>query len=207
MILGGEYRPGDRLIQQELAAKLESSVSVIRELLFEMASVGLVETVDSTGFFVGNLDVDRLADICRVRAIHQGLAARLCCEHAGRKHIRELREQCERIHALYCSGSGEDLNEALLLDRRMHTRLVEISASATLARACRSVWAPFVAADGEDWRLRHDETHREHLAIVAAIEENRPDDADKAAQEHVLHALDVMCNQIKSGKAELKWHV
>ena len=93
------------------------------------------------------------------------------------------------------------------MDRKLHARLVEISGSDTLARASRSVWVPFVAADGTWWQARHDETHREHLTILQAIEENHPEEAERLAQEHVLHALEVMSSQIDTGKAELKWHL
>jgi len=205
MILGGQYLPGARLIQQDLAAELNSSVSVVREALLELVGVGLVDCVDQTGFFVGELNINRLTDTYRVRAVHQGLAARLCCERASRKDLRELGEMVDGIHELYGSDGNGDLNDALLLDRQMHDRLVEIAQNEVLTRACQSMWVPIVAADGQQREARHEDTHREHEAILRALEEGCPDEADRLAREHILNALSVVRAQLEMGHAELRW--
>ncbi|MEA1951229.1 MAG: GntR family transcriptional regulator, partial [Planctomycetota bacterium] len=207
MILGGQYPPGARLIQQDLATQLNSSVSVVREALVELVAVGLVDSVDHAGFFVGKLNIDKHTDTYRVRAIHQGLAARLCCERAGRKDVRELKEIAQRLHVLYQTDHSENLKEAILLDRQMHAQLIEIADSEVLTHASRSVWVPIVAVNGEFREVRHEDTHREHMAVIRAIEENRPDDADRLMQEHILNALKAMRKQMETGKAELRWCV
>ena len=55
LILSGEYQPGQRLVQQELAGRFGVAQSVVRESLLELQFCGLVEAVDNLGMFVSGL--------------------------------------------------------------------------------------------------------------------------------------------------------
>src|SRR5688500_19539861 len=60
LILSGEFRPGTRLTQQQLAKRFGVAQSVIRESLLELQFTGLVRSVDNLGIFVGDMDIERL---------------------------------------------------------------------------------------------------------------------------------------------------
>ena len=96
LILSGEYRPGQRLVQQELAARFGVAQSVVRESLLELQFCGLVEAVDNLGMFVSGLGARTLVEAYEIREMLEGLAARLCCEHASRADLRELHELAEQ---------------------------------------------------------------------------------------------------------------
>ena len=59
-ILSGESKPGERLTQQSLARELGVGQGLIRESLFELQWLGLVESIDGLGMFVDKLDVARI---------------------------------------------------------------------------------------------------------------------------------------------------
>src|ERR1044071_10384721 len=92
MILSGELRPGDRLLQQHLARTFGVSQSVMRESLLETQFTGLVESVNGIGASVGPIDLKQLFDAYEVREMLEGLAARVCCAHASPVDVRELTE-------------------------------------------------------------------------------------------------------------------
>src|SRR5437667_6189130 len=85
MILAGERPPGTKLVQQQLARSFGVAQGVVREALLELQAFGLVESIDNRGVYVSELSVKRLLDSFDVREIHEGLAARLCCEHLNRR--------------------------------------------------------------------------------------------------------------------------
>src|ERR1700734_864572 len=99
-ILSGESQPGERLTQQSLARELGVAQGTVRESLLELQWLGLVESIDRLGGFVGKLDAARLCEAYQVREFLEGLAARLACEHASRADVARLRATAERIWQL-----------------------------------------------------------------------------------------------------------
>ena len=77
-ILSGESRPGERLTQQSLARELGVAQGTVRESLLELQWLGLVESVDRLGVFVGKLDAARLCEAYQVREFLEGLARSAC---------------------------------------------------------------------------------------------------------------------------------
>src|SRR5687768_16094186 len=130
-ILSGERRPKSRLHQQQLADHFGVATGLVREALLELQAYGLVEAVDNRGIFVSALDKDRLLEAFDIRALHEGLAARLCCTRASRSQIRELVKLAERIYTIGCEGRLDDMSSS---DRVLHSRLIHLSGHRMLIR-------------------------------------------------------------------------
>lgn len=206
LILAGRWAPGCQLNQHELAGELGASLGMVREVLLELRGAGLIEMRDNLGFFVSELNPKRLMEIYGLRVLHEGYAARLCCDCAGPRDIRELRDLAERSHAHRCSGEPEQVKEGLLLDRQMHNRVIEMTGNQTLIQVTRSYWAPLIVCD-ESQLERAEETYRDHLAVIEAIEKNRPEDAEQLMRRHVGLALQYAQQQAAEGRLVLKWWV
>src|SRR5689334_16512598 len=89
MIIAGEFRPGERLLQQTLAERFGVSQSVMREALLEAQFSGLVVSANGAGASVAQIDVNHVMKAYAVREMLEGLAAKLCCQQAGPAHLRE----------------------------------------------------------------------------------------------------------------------
>ncbi|HKO11764.1 MAG TPA: GntR family transcriptional regulator [Acidobacteriaceae bacterium] len=198
-ILSGETRAGERLSQQSLARELGVAQGTVRESLFELQWLGLVESVDHLGVFVGDLDVSRILQAYQVREFLEGLAARLCCSSVGRSDIAVLRAMAEDVYRLAKKNNEEEMGR---LDRKFHFHITELSRNRILLRLAETyrVLGMTVRASREP-RLIHDE----HLAIVEAIEKNRPDEAEKLARRHVAAAAQMIESQASQGKFVPKW--
>jgi DNA-binding GntR family transcriptional regulator len=205
MILLGHYPPGSRLIQRKLAKELDVSVTKIREALFELSGTGLVKMQADLGFLVGTLDIRRVIDTCQVRAVVDGLAARLCCERASREDVRELTEMVEQYHDLFLERTRESFEKGMQIHSRIHDRIAEITGSEPLLRARQAYYYPIL--DREDtWYACHEADYRRHLRIVEAIAEHRPGDAESLMRDDVQSGLDYMQERVKSGEGQLKWY-
>lgn len=79
-ILGGRWRPGERLQPQRLATELEVSTTVVREALSRMVGDGLVVLRPNRGFFIPQLDLRELRDLTELRCVSEGLALKLAIE-------------------------------------------------------------------------------------------------------------------------------
>jgi DNA-binding GntR family transcriptional regulator len=199
LILSGEYRSGQRLVQQELAQRFGVAQSVVRESLLELQFCGLVEAVDHLGMFVSGLDAPGLLHAYQIRELFEGLAARLCCESAGRADLRELAELARKIYALARRGGLETMSE---FDRRFHYRILQISENQLLARLTEGyqVLGMFVRANRDPRRIRD-----EHLEIVKAIEADQPAAAEDLARRHVRESWLTIKKQIDQGTFVPHW--
>ncbi|MCB1330863.1 MAG: GntR family transcriptional regulator, partial [Maritimibacter sp.] len=90
----GIYRPGDRMVESELADRFGVSRTPIREALQRLETQSLL-TRDGRSLIVASLDHNQLAELYAVRAELEGLAARLAAQHAAPEEVRVLREMVE----------------------------------------------------------------------------------------------------------------
>src|SRR4029453_13795672 len=72
----GRYKPGERLIPEEIAAEIGMSRMPVREAFRRLASDGLVVLRPNRGCVVAGLTVDELFEIFEIRSVLEGLAVR-----------------------------------------------------------------------------------------------------------------------------------
>jgi len=207
MIFAGQCPPGARLVQNELARQLQTSVTVVREVLLELAGTGLVDAEPNVGFCVAPLDVKRLNEAYELRAVLDGFAARLCCQRAGREDLRDLRKLLEddRAHRRE-ARTYEEIRRWLLPERNLHARILVLARSPSVSRAARSFGVPVVTTR-EPWEGRFEDDYREHLTIVEALQRCRPDDAEQAARDHVHQVLRYVTGLIEADRGDLRWYL
>ena len=201
LILSGDLKPGTRLAQQQLAKRFGVAQSVVRESLLELQFSGLVQSVDNLGIFVSELDTPKLLQAYEVREVLEGLAARHCCQRASRADIRELYSMVERIYALGVEGK---LEERGLLDRQFHHKTVLIAQNQILTRLTE---AYYVLGMVVQISRPHEQVRAEHEAIVKAIEDDRPEDAERLAREHVAGLRRLIEKMIAEGTYAPQWVV
>lgn len=200
-ILSGETQPGERLTQQSLAKELGVAQGTVRESLLELQWLGLVESVDRLGVFVGKLDAARLSEAYQVREFLEGLAVRLACDNASRADVAELRKIAEHIWQLSQEQKYDEMGAA---DRAFHLKIITLSRNRILARLTEGYRALGMAVRASrDPRI----IHEEHLQIVEAIENNNPDEAERLARDHVREARLNIEQQAARNEFTAKWVV
>jgi len=193
LILSGQFQPGQRLVQQELAQRFGVAQTVVRESLLELQFCGLVEAVDNLGMFVSRLGPQPLLEAFEIREMFEGLSARLCCQEASRTDIRELTDMAERTYSLGREGKLEPMSAA---DRQFHYRMVQASGNRLLEKLTEGyrVLGMFVRANRDIRQVRD-----EHLEVIEAIAANRPDEAERLARRHVRAARQAVEKQVADG--------
>lgn len=199
MIVSGELQPGQKLPQHRLAAQFAVALSVIRESLLELAGRGLVEVVENVGVFVAEMDAARILEAFEIREIHEGLAARLCCQRASRENLAELESLAENVQQLASTG---ELDAAAEADRRFHQRILEIANNTTLTRLARSfrVLSLVLTPDSDLEKVR-----AAHAAVLTAIRDNLPDAAEQAMRVHIRSARTFIEAELGAGRFTPSW--
>jgi len=199
MILNGELRPGAKILQLQLAEQCGVSQGIVREALLELQAFGLVETIHNRGMFVGRITPERLFESLDVRAVLEGLAARLCAEHTTRAQVRELGELAEQVYGKAMAHDPEDMT---LLDRQLHDRIIELSGNATISRlaAEHRALGLIIRAGRDPQRVRE-----EHRALLRAIEEGRGDEAERLMKQHICAVKEALRQRLERGDFAPSW--
>ena len=181
----GLYKPGDRLVESDLADRFGVSRTPIREALQRLETQSLL-TRDGRSLIVASLDHNQLAELYVVRGELEGLAARLAARHATPEEIRVLRDMLEADHRLL-----DDPAAMSRANRRFHKQIHLASHNRFLVqqldlvhRSMALLATTSIAAEG-----RPADTLREHDEIVRAIEAHDGDAAYTALRDHISKAF------------------
>ena len=96
-ILRGELKPGERLMEIQLANKLGVSRTPIREAIRKLELEGLVNMVPRKGAEVADITEKSLRDVLEVRKALEELSVQLACEKITEEEIEELKRVAERF--------------------------------------------------------------------------------------------------------------
>jgi DNA-binding GntR family transcriptional regulator len=182
----GAYKPGDRLVEAELAERFGVSRTPIREALQRLETQSFLNR-DGRSLMVATLDHNQVGELYTVRAELEGLAAYLAARHAAPEEIRVLYDMVESDREFV--DDPQTLSRA---NRRFHNQLHLASHNKFLIgqlqqvhRAMALLADTSLAADG-----RGEQALQEHLEIVRAIEAKDGDAARKALKQHLSFAFE-----------------
>lgn len=183
----GVIRPGERLIEVDLAAALEMSRTPVREALRRLDVERLVEHAPRRGYLVPTITLDELVEIFEIREVLEGLAARRAALRMGAAEVDALRATVERMEQALDADDLTHLAEAsvrfhrLLRSGSRHARLPTLIG--VLGDSHPSFGAHELAPE------RAAAAVAEHRAIVEAIAARDPDAAETLTRQHAQHAL------------------
>jgi len=104
LILSRHFRPGERLVQSELAEQLGVSRTPIREALYELASDGLVVLSPHKGASVADFSLEDLKDIYSIRIPLEGYGAYLATQSITPQGLARLEALVEQMEDLFQQG-------------------------------------------------------------------------------------------------------
>jgi len=133
-IQGGQFKPGERLREYELAEQIGLSRTPIREALSRLETEGLVSHDATRGVVVAELDYSMVTELYYMREVLEGTAARLVAQHASDVEISILDDLCQQYEAAL--GDEAALTAS---NRRFHDTLYRCSHMRTRDRS----WSVF----------------------------------------------------------------
>lgn len=184
---GGIYRPGDRLVESELADRFGVSRTPIREALQKLETQSMLAR-DGRSLVVAALDHNQLAELYVVRGELEGLAARLAAQHATDEEIHVLAAMVSEDAAIV--ADPEALARA---NRRFHKQIHLASHNRYLVQQLDLVHRSMALMASTSIRAegRGRATLEEHQGIVDAIAARNGDAAYGALKSHISRAFEV----------------
>ncbi|MEY3670212.1 MAG: putative HTH-type transcriptional regulator YdfH [Pseudomonadota bacterium] len=195
-ITSGQLKPGERIIQEQIAQALGVSRQPVQQALLLLRNQGVLRDAGGRGLIVSPLDPDHVEHVYQIRAAIEAMACRLAAQKStkhARKHGATLIEAGRKAVA---SGS---VPKMIAADIRFHQFLYDLAGNPLIAPAMDAHLTYTQRAMGEV--LIQDQSPRDiwnqHAAILEAIAAGDPDGAEKRARDHLMQASGFMVSRLK----------
>jgi len=190
-ILSGDVAPGQRLVEEELASMLGVTRASLRAALIDLAAEGLVERVPNRGARVRVVSLQEAVAITECRMALEALCAVKAAQNVTDDEAAQLRELGRNLTRAVADGSPLKYSE---LNRELHRRVGVISRQGVAVNLLERLHAQIVR---HQFQLalrpgRPEKSLSEHLAILNAIADRRPDEAEKATRRHLSSVIDAL---------------
>ncbi|HEY0496713.1 MAG TPA: GntR family transcriptional regulator [Kutzneria sp.] len=187
-LMAGDVVPGQRLVEAELAETIGVTRASVRAALIDLTAEGLVERIPNRGARVRVVTVAEAVAITECRMVLEGLCAAKAAEKATDVQIEALVEVGEQMRAAVADGEAMKYSA---LNRELHRLVREIADQPVASGLVERLHGQLVR---HQFRLamRDGRTHvslPEHLAIIDAIVRHDPDEAERAAREHLRSVI------------------
>ena len=177
-------RPGQHLVESELAAQLGVSRQPVREALQRLNTEGWVDLRPAQGAFVHEPTEEEADQLLTVRTLLEAEAARLAAASAGPSGVEALEELCAQGERAVLA---DDVDGAVAANAEFHAKVMELAGNTVLAelaaqvdRRVRWYYTPVARQRGKQSWIEH----RELIAAISAQDERRATDVMRAHTEH-----------------------
>jgi DNA-binding GntR family transcriptional regulator len=187
VVLAGEFKPGDRISEKELAIRFGISRGPVREALRSLEAAGLVEQVPNRGVFVRQLSAEQADDIYEVRAALFALAGGLLAQRATGDEIEKLRSFLRRMNE---AVERDDFATYSRENFAFHEYIVERAGNRVLAAQYLSLIKQLRLYRARSLMFGNamKASNEEHREMVEAIAARDPERAYAAHHRHVATA-------------------
>src|SRR5688572_571258 len=136
-LIAGNFRPGQRLLMQDLAVRFGTSVTPVREACMRIVAERGLEVRSGRFVTVPDLTVARYMEIRTIRIELEGLAAELAAKHATPADVKACTDLQTRFET---ADHAHDSETAIRLNRQFHFKVYGLSAMPMLISHIESLW-------------------------------------------------------------------
>lgn len=180
MIFSGKLKPGERLVERQLAKDFSVSRQPVRDALKLLSKQGLVSRLPTRGMVVSSLKPKDLDNLFVVRESLEALAARLACQNvangADASRLKQLLDENRRAIA------GHDDEAAFKTNADFHDEVIALADNSMLASTLNPILMRMHRLSGDTLDLAT--VHAEHAELYEAIVSGDIKMADMTARSH-----------------------
>ena len=180
-ILKGELKPGERLMELQLAAKLGVSRTPIREAIRMLEQEGLAVTIPRKGAEVAKMTEKDMEDVLQIRDALDELAASIACEQMTKEQLDTL---TETMHEFEESTKSKDLKKIAAADVQFHDIIYQATGNPKLVNMLNNLREQYLKDERNYPTLM-----REHSEIVEGLMTKDKGRVTEAMHKHVKNQV------------------
>ena len=194
-IASGKLKPGERIIQEQIAQELGVSRQPVQQALLLLKNQGVLRDAAGRGLLVTSLDPTQVRQMYDIRAVIEGLAFRKAAENNP--------ERAKKLGPALIQNGRKSVKSGLVAqmiaaDIKFHDFIYALSDNTLIAPAMQVQWTNTQRVMGEV--LMRDETPRDiwdqHEALLKAVMAGDGEAAEALARQHITQAADFMINRL-----------
>lgn len=194
-ILKGELKPGERLMEIQLAQRLGVSRTPVREAIRKLELEGLVRMMPRRGAVVAEITVRDLEDVLEVRAALEELAVQKACEYITDEQLRDLKKAANEFKR---SLEDDNLLACVETDMAFHEIIYSAANNRRLQQMLQNIREQMYRYRLE--YLKDKRMHRllveEHDTIRRALKKRDAGKAGSAMRIHIQNQKDSMVQSL-----------
>jgi DNA-binding GntR family transcriptional regulator len=196
LILRYEFKPGQKLTQEDLAARLGVSLTPVREALRILEKEGYAAPVRNRGFFVGEISLKEAEELFEVREALEVLSVEKAIKYADETFLHAL-DACTREYQRVVTQALT--RERILMDQRFHLLIARQADNENLRRTLEHVFERITLKRKIEGAppARGIVAYDEHVVILQAIREGDVGRARDLVGVHVRNAKDAVLRQLR----------
>lgn len=195
-IFAGRFKPGERLVERKLADVLGVSRTPVREAIRMLELEGLVSHLPRIGVVVAEINEVEVLEIYRIRAVLEGLAARMAAERINPDQLKQLEMLLQSIQ----DNAKHNQLDALEKSHREFNEVIYKAADSPRLYGMITTLLDYVvryARVGYAKPGRIDEANKEHHRLLEAIKLRDGDLAERIAREHIENSKQAYFSESK----------
>ena len=203
-IIGGDFQPGKRLIEEKLAADMATSRTPVREAIQKLEKEGLIFRLPRGGFAVKSVTEDEVEEILGLRSVLEGYAAFLATSRITDAELKQLDEIIMREDACL---NNLDVDEFIRLDGEFHDVLYRAAKNARLygllndLRDYMYLYRVIILHYQRKLHL----AVQDHKEMLASIKAKSPRQVERLVRKHVSRGKEIIKKKIKQGEQARAW--
>ncbi|MEE2716854.1 MAG: GntR family transcriptional regulator [SAR324 cluster bacterium] len=188
-ILSGHIEPGERIVQEKIAAEINVSRTPVREALLRLEQEGILEIASRSGFRIRKITDAEVRQIYQAREAVEGYSARIMAESGTPTQHNAI----ETVIAQEQQSQPDGIEDFFRANKRIHRTIVEQTDNRHLLEMFDSLWNRgisfrlFAAISNVDLA----ESLGEHQVLVDTIRVGSPEAAEAAMVAHIRDGLDL----------------
>lgn len=196
-ILNGVLKPGERLLENQLAEELGVSRTPVREAIRKLELEGFAVILPRKGAYVSKISFKDVREVYEIRAALESLACGLAAERAVDSEIEEMER---RLIAESDYLDNEDNSLTVETDIDLHELIYKATRNEKLIGLISNLKEQVNRLRSTSITLpgRKKKSLDEHKGIVEAIAEHDIELAQRLGQEHIEHAEQAMLEVINN---------
>jgi DNA-binding GntR family transcriptional regulator len=185
-LAAGALRPGDRIVEVDIAQMLGVSRSPVREALSRLEFEGVLVSQPNRGRYVAPLASERLQQVVDFRLALEELAVRSFARYAGEGDFLQL---LAAVRTLRARAASKEFNSAVQADLTFHRLIVALARNAPLKSAYEGLLSEFQLSIRLTTQLNGslEDLAVEHERLIEALRQRRTEEAVALMRSHILH--------------------
>jgi DNA-binding GntR family transcriptional regulator len=201
-IKGGQIRPGERLVERDVAAQFSVSRAPVRDAFYKLEKLGVMVRKQPRANYVRSWTNREVAEVLFILDALILLSVQLAADRLSADHLAELEQIVEQTRAAVAAGS-KNVWEQVDLDLAFHLTIARASGNSLLVEQIEALWRPmqiciadYLARFGREYSLR------QHQELIEVFKQGDVRRAEELTRSHARESQIAILKALQAGSIE-----